>query len=188
MSDNEQSHAFIRGIQPALWSRIQACLDLLNPRHHPDDPYTLAGIREAAELVLHGTASLPISIIPQSSVTTHVEPQSQSIKLEDINMMFNCFTTTLIQAINNRPSETTLKPSNSNPNQSPLRACTFCADPGHFMDNWHLSPSISLKGKSNATLITDSSSLLVRKFPDHFLVSVSAIRLMNGTLRILVRL
>ena len=50
-------------------------------------------------------------------------------------------------AINNRPSETTPKPANSNPTRSAQRACTFCADIGHFMDNCHLVAQYITQGK-----------------------------------------
>ena len=83
--------------------------------------------------------------------------------------MFDRFTTTLIQAINNRPSETAPKPANTNANRSQSRACTFCADPGHFMDNCHLVGQYLAQGKVqrdiNHRLILSSGAEIPRLLP-----------------------
>jgi hypothetical protein len=41
LSPGEQSHAFIRGFQPALWEHVAQHLESHWPDHFPDDPYEL---------------------------------------------------------------------------------------------------------------------------------------------------
>jgi hypothetical protein len=48
LSEAEQSHAFVQGLPPTLWSVISQRLQLKLPDHFPDDPYPLKSIHEAA--------------------------------------------------------------------------------------------------------------------------------------------
>ena len=61
ISPTEQSHVLMWGFPPELWNRVTHHLQLKLPDHFLDDPYTLEEIHDAAQFVLHGTASYTLA-------------------------------------------------------------------------------------------------------------------------------
>ncbi|KIM71132.1 hypothetical protein PILCRDRAFT_17346 [Piloderma croceum F 1598] len=57
LSDRDQSQAFMRGLSCDLCDRVLRRLQLKFPDHLYDDPYRLDDIYEAAQFILHGTAT-----------------------------------------------------------------------------------------------------------------------------------
>jgi hypothetical protein len=57
LSDRDQSRAFMRGLSRELCDRVLQRLQLKFPDHLSDDPYRLDDIYEAAQFILHGTAT-----------------------------------------------------------------------------------------------------------------------------------
>ena len=62
ISATEQSQAFAHGFPQKLWTKVTHRLQLKFPNHFPDNPYTLEQIHNAAWFVLHGTASLSLTL------------------------------------------------------------------------------------------------------------------------------
>ena len=77
ISAAEQSQAFARGFPQKLWTKVTHQLQLKFPDHFPDDPYTLEQIHDAAQFVLHGTASLSLALddtcTPRTNDGTHCQ-------------------------------------------------------------------------------------------------------------------
>jgi hypothetical protein len=84
LSQNEQSRAFVRGFQPSLWSPIAYRLELKHPDHHPDDPYPLSDIYEAATYVLHRSTIAATYATPIDVPATAIDPRSTEIDSRDI--------------------------------------------------------------------------------------------------------
>jgi hypothetical protein len=57
LSDHDQSQAFMRGLSHKLCDRVLRWLQLKFPDHLSEDPYCLDDIYEAAQFILHGTAT-----------------------------------------------------------------------------------------------------------------------------------
>ncbi|KZS99347.1 uncharacterized protein LAESUDRAFT_610212, partial [Laetiporus sulphureus 93-53] len=53
ISKSECNRAFVRGFPPELWNQISQLLQLKQPDHYPDDPYSVNDIYEAAKFMLH---------------------------------------------------------------------------------------------------------------------------------------
>ncbi|KZT11276.1 uncharacterized protein LAESUDRAFT_754936 [Laetiporus sulphureus 93-53] len=84
ISESEHNRAFIRGFPPESWSRISQRLQLKQPDHYPDDPYSVNNVYEAAKFVLHGTSAGPTTIKPTITTSTSSAP---AIKSEDISLL-----------------------------------------------------------------------------------------------------
>ncbi|KAJ7895410.1 hypothetical protein B0H13DRAFT_1885620 [Mycena leptocephala] len=75
LSTSEQSRSFRRAMQPAsLWERVHQRLQIKKPDVHPDDPYALADLKEAADFVLEGTSIAATS----SDVTSPAQPKQEA--------------------------------------------------------------------------------------------------------------
>ena len=62
ISATEQSRAFACGFPQKLWAKVAHRLQVKFPDHFPDDPYTLEQIHNATRFILHGTASLSLTL------------------------------------------------------------------------------------------------------------------------------
>jgi hypothetical protein len=92
ISEAEQSRAFVRGFQPALWTHIARRLELKHPDHYPDDPYPLDDMHEAARFVLAGTSTSPNQAAPAQNATQSTSASAPSslahVKQEDLALVF----------------------------------------------------------------------------------------------------
>lgn len=69
LSDDDRDRLFLTGFPPALTSLVQGRLAIKVPDHDHEDAFTLAQVKEAAEYVLGGTATvLPMSEVPAVAV------------------------------------------------------------------------------------------------------------------------
>ncbi|KAF7288486.1 hypothetical protein MIND_01430800 [Mycena indigotica] len=63
LSETEQSHVFLRALQPAsLQAAVKQCLQIIRPNIHADDPYELKDLYEAAKS--HWRGPHPLSCPP----------------------------------------------------------------------------------------------------------------------------
>jgi len=138
ISEAEQSRAFVRGFQPALWTRIARRLELKHPDHYPDDPYPLDDMHEAARFVLAGTSTSPNQAAPtqntSQSTSTSAPSSSAHVKQEDLALIFDKFAATIVGALagakgNGPPRANT----GLRPDQIETLICIFCGLPGHFI-------------------------------------------------------
>ena len=128
----EQSRAFTRGFQPELWLRISQRLQLKQPDHFPDDPYSLEEIHEAARYVLHGTTSLSTPATNSTTLTDTLTTATLLIKSEDLASILEHITQSFVKAIQSSSGQL-------NDNQAPRPpattrpGCNFCGGLDHFM-------------------------------------------------------
>jgi hypothetical protein len=148
LSAPEQSRAFLRGFQPDLKNRIAHRLELKHPDHHPDDPYDLKDIHEAAKFVLHGSGPSAFQARIASSNDTATTPSPPIVKAEDFTTMFEAFAQTLVKHL--APRTTGSASSSSSPShntESNDGRCNFCGGLGHFMPACELLAKYIVDGK-----------------------------------------
>jgi hypothetical protein len=134
----EQSRAFVRSFQPALWMHIARRLELKHPDHYPDDPYPLDDMHKVARFVLAGTSTSPNQATPtqntsQSTLTLAPSP-SAHVKQEDLALIFDKFAATIVGALagtkaNGPPHAGT----GLRHEQIKALICIFCRLTGHFI-------------------------------------------------------
>jgi hypothetical protein len=141
LSENEQSRAFTRGFPSSLWNRVQQRLQLKNPDHYPDDPYTLNDINEAAKFVLSGTDQTPPpsnNANVETVASTRSQPAQQPstsqnvIKSEDFAAIMERFAQTIASSLrqNDAPTQHSQQQRRNNNNHD---RCNFCNLTGHFV-------------------------------------------------------
>jgi hypothetical protein len=104
MSENEVKRAFVRGFPVELWSRILSRLQMRNPNNHPDDPWAVQDVYDAAEFILHGSTStyaMNVSSPYPSSSTTPQPPTTSdgALKKEELLQIIEAFSQSIAKAI-----------------------------------------------------------------------------------------
>jgi hypothetical protein len=116
LGDLEQQRTYIRAFPPPLLSAIMNCLQLKNANHHPNVPYKVEAVYEAARFVLQGYSSFTQNLIaannPQStplsqqSPTTGLSPTTPTpVKAEDLSTLIAEFTKSIIDALHSTQSQ-----------------------------------------------------------------------------------
>ena len=96
ISEAEQSRAFVRGFQSALWDRIARRLELKFPDHYPDEHYSFEQVHTAAKFVLHGTTGSSVEF-KESPTSTPAHPAV--IKGEELSSVIDAFLTSFKQKL-----------------------------------------------------------------------------------------
>jgi hypothetical protein len=129
LSEGEQSRAFVRGFPVELWQVISQRLQLLQPNHFPDDPYSLVDIHEAAKYVLHGTPAMQTLMTTSATAATSspvVPVASTGVKTEDLAAILERITESFVKALAvNRPPRPPMGTVTSG-------SCHFCNEMGHM--------------------------------------------------------
>jgi hypothetical protein len=99
LRDLEQQRTYLRGFQPALLTAVMQRLQLKNPDHHPNVPYSIQDVYEAARFILQGAPIAPI--VPGVNSGNQGTLNDPTIKTENISAMFSEFTKNIVDAINN---------------------------------------------------------------------------------------
>ena len=83
IDDGGINRLFVNGFGDATRRRIEHRLSIIEPNHHPDDPYSMETVQKAAEFLLSATSSLiPATREFSSTVSgTSVSPERE-IKAE----------------------------------------------------------------------------------------------------------
>ena len=71
---NEERCLFQQGIPTLLWAKLVYCLEITMPDHHPEDPYKVDNVFEAAKWILKGTdmsTGLVKPVAPTPSLITN---------------------------------------------------------------------------------------------------------------------
>ena len=90
LRDLEQQQAYLRGFQPTLLASIMQWLQLKNPNHHPNVPYNIQEVYEAAQFILQGSPVIPV----EQTVTSGNQGNLNylTLKTEQISAIFSKFT------------------------------------------------------------------------------------------------
>ncbi|KAF5378263.1 hypothetical protein D9615_008697 [Tricholomella constricta] len=158
LSINEHDRQFRRAFQSDLWSKIHRRLEILNPNHHPDDPYATETVRAAAEHILHGTnavqrqeappGALPqVTIAPSGSLTGATKSPStgQPLKLEELYERINLLEQHIQRLGQHKGGD------GGRPNQSPNDNCHFCGGEGHYIPNCPIHQTYVTEGRCRRT-------------------------------------
>ncbi|EED81088.1 predicted protein [Postia placenta Mad-698-R] len=141
LSTIEQSHAFLRGFQPALLTWLETRLHLKHPDHYADDPYTMAEIHAAATFILHGTSSTPTTAANQaiaSTLNTSTMVPPGMIKTKDISMIIESLSRTIVMLIqptthathNHAPTPKQQAAVHVHENSGAEQTCHYCGNRG----------------------------------------------------------
>ncbi|KAF5378790.1 hypothetical protein D9615_006916 [Tricholomella constricta] len=154
LSKNERDRQFRRAFQSDLWSKIHRRLEILDPNHHPDDPYPTENIRAAAEHILHGTSAIgrqeehvrappQVTIAPSGSLADATKPATmgQPLKLEELYEKIH-----LLEQHIHRLEHTTGSDGNR-PNRVPHDNCHFCGGEGHYIPNCPICQQYMAEGR-----------------------------------------
>ena len=168
ISEGESSRMFAKGFQCEIWNRILCRLQIKFPDHFPDDPYPLDNIFQAAQFVLHGTASSH-SASPFAS-----DPPVASRAIEDLLGH-------LIDAVTLLKSSPLLSPSfaSSLPKlrtysrPGATSTCNFCGSATHLIKRCPEAAAYIRIGKcrrnAEGRIVLPTGSYVARDVPGDFL-------------------
>ncbi|KAF5367850.1 hypothetical protein D9615_010562 [Tricholomella constricta] len=158
LSVNERDRQFRRAFQSDLWSKIHRRLEILNPNHHPDDPYATETVCAAAEHILHGTNAVQrqeappgappqVTITPSGSLTgaTRSPSTGQPLKLEELYERINLLEQHIQRLGQDKGGD------GGRPNQSTNDNCHFCGGEGHYIPNCPVHQAYATEGRCRRT-------------------------------------
>ncbi|PPQ79752.1 hypothetical protein CVT25_003314 [Psilocybe cyanescens] len=146
LTDREISNMFFQGFPLEFRREVREQLCLQNPQHHPDDPWTLDDISDAAIFVLsqHPSGGGITTVAQQNTtIVGHQATVKQEVfNVASLGKAFN--NVNLVKAVallmqkmnqnggpvpasNTQPSGPNFIPRNND--------CTFCSDSTHYMNN-----------------------------------------------------
>jgi len=139
----EQQRNYLRAFPQRLMGSINTRLQTKFPDQHPNVPYEVKDVYEAARFILQSAATAPQNYFAPTapnvnppfvsngavSIAKH-EPSEPSVKKEEIGTILAEFSKTIIDAINQlgRPRYS----ANNSSSDSNPRSCNFCGGP-HFI-------------------------------------------------------
>ena len=137
LSELEQQRAYTRAFQPQLLGLINNRLSLKEPDHHPNIPYKVEKVYEAARFILQGASPVGyVSSIGNTAPTTSpISTGDTVIKTENLSTIFTEFAKTIAEVLqqnNNRePPPRSSRPYNNNNNNQNFD-CSYCGG-SHFI-------------------------------------------------------
>jgi hypothetical protein len=147
LGDLEQQRAYIRAFPSSLLTATMNRLQLKNHDHHPNVPYKVEDVYEAAQFVLQGYSSFTQNLIasagPQSPMqsqqtTDPKSPQTTSppVKAEDLSSLIAGFTKSIIDAIHST------QPRQSYRSQDGKIECNYCGEEHYIRDCHNVATDI----------------------------------------------
>nr|GAT45998.1 predicted protein [Mycena chlorophos] len=147
LSSAEQSRAFRRAmISVSLWDAIHRRLQIKKPDVHPDDPYDIADMNEAAEFVLAGTSAA----VPAAAATAaHQAPVAPEIKQEPAVSSLVESLNGLIKILATQAQQQSAPRQNNNTYNQPAAGneCNMCGNIHHFIRNCEVVDEYTRLGK-----------------------------------------
>ncbi|KAJ7077381.1 hypothetical protein B0H15DRAFT_955076 [Mycena belliarum] len=132
LSASEQSRSFMRAMQPvSTLAKIEQRLQIKKPDVHPEDPYDIGDIYEAAQFVLAGSTgtlsitSLPTSASAPASAPTDVKPDPGITAL--VGTMAELIKVLAMQNGSKSNSSSYTKPPRPD-------GCGYCSELDHFIN------------------------------------------------------
>ena len=98
LSNRETSSYFLSGLHTSLRNLVRQQLRLENPRHHPDDPFTMNQIRDAALFVLSSSEIDPfanVTFTAQNTQDLQAQPVSDAANAPSISPISKSISDTL---------------------------------------------------------------------------------------------
>jgi hypothetical protein len=127
LAELEQQRAYVRAFQPHFLGLVMNRLAIKIPDHHPNVPYKIKDVHEAARFILQG-ASVPLLPAAQPSSSSPTSSDGY-VKTETLATMMAEFTKTMNQALAySRPR------GNFSRGQQEGDECSYCGGP-HYIKN-----------------------------------------------------
>lgn len=152
----EQQRAYVRGFQTRLQGAINTRLQAKFPDHHPNKPYAVKDVYEAARFILQSAHTAPRKyfeptapdanppFVPDGVVS--IMKREPSVKKEDLTSLFSEFTKTIVDAIQ-QSSRSRYNPNTADSGSAPRSTtCNFCGGP-HFIRECARVEEMILEGK-----------------------------------------
>ncbi|KAJ7444701.1 hypothetical protein FB451DRAFT_1056159 [Mycena latifolia] len=135
LSESEQSRSFLRAMQPdKLLVAVNQRLQIKKPDNHPEDPYTLADLYEAAQFAMAGPiGSTLLPALPSTSAS----PATIDVKPDPgITALVSTMTEILKVFATRETSHSTGDGSGSTNNAKRPRpdGCGYCSELDHFIN------------------------------------------------------
>ncbi|KAJ7455161.1 hypothetical protein FB451DRAFT_1049110 [Mycena latifolia] len=169
LSAAEQSRAFRRAMQPqSLWDRMHQRLQIKKPDVHPDDPYGLADLKEAADCALQSTSVAPTTS-ESSALASHPPIKQESEVATFVTLLVDALAKSgvLSPQNSNQPSYSNSAPRNSNARPD---GCTYCSGP-HYIANCEIVTSDAQAGcckrNINGRVVLPSGTFVPREIQGH---------------------
>jgi len=133
LSATEQSRAFLRAMHPESFAReIKLQLRIKNPNNHPEDPYPLSELYEAAEFALAGSSSIfnNTDAPAKSSIVGPVPPIIEIKPDPGIAALVGTMTEFMKMFASQKAN------TDTNPPRRPRSDnCGYCGEIGHFISD-----------------------------------------------------
>ena len=152
IDQNTLNRLYVQGFGNTTRRRIEHRLSIVDVNHHPDDPYSMTSVQDAAQFLLSATSPTPPPASGPAPATFSV-PETQ-VKKEtfDLSNLASILTnmqsqiSTLTQAVaggqRNRPGNA------GNSNQSGPATCAMCKKPDCRVRSCNLTEELIRKGKA----------------------------------------
>jgi len=98
LGDLEQQQAYIRAFQSTLLIAINNRLQLKDPDHHPNVPYKVQSVYDAARFILQGATPISYTTSQQPTPSTTI-PSDNGFKIESLAPFMAEFTKTIVEAL-----------------------------------------------------------------------------------------
>ena len=133
LTDREISIYFMEGLDSKFRAKVQGQLKAEEPKHHADDPFTLAQILAAALLILSYDHSRGAKSGSQGPA---IKQKISDLAPDFLKGNFNLSTlvSEIVKQLNSPPASSETQKTSSSANYRPRSGCcNFCSEPGHFM-------------------------------------------------------
>jgi hypothetical protein len=134
LSDREISIYFTQGLDNKFRAKVKDQLKAENPKHHTDDPYTLAEISTAALFVLSCDHTMdPEERIQEPTIKKeHFDMTKLDSSFLNGNINVSTLVSEIVKQLGYSPAaQRTQASTNNQRNRS--GCCNFCSDPEHFL-------------------------------------------------------
>jgi hypothetical protein len=163
----EQQQAYIRAFQPQLLSSIMNRLQLKYQDHHPNTPYKIEHVYEAAQFILQSSPAIGFQALNVANTSLAEPTPEPGIKKEDLGALFAEFSKTIIKAIKSN------KAPNGSSTGNHAVECIMCGGP-HYGRECSMVDEYIKAGKYKRNfegkVVLPSGAFVGRDIPGQFLI------------------
>ena len=145
LGDLEQQRAYVRAFQPPFLSAIMTRLQYKDHDHHPNVPYKIKIVYEAARFILQGMSHISQNYSQSSqtsSTNSQPSPSDPYIKTESLGSILSEFTKSIVEALHNSNARNSPRAPHSHShthdgNHNPVE-CNYCGEDHYIRDCPHV--------------------------------------------------
>ena len=165
MTDREIGIYFFQGLQQSFHEKVQAQLKAENPKHHSDDPYTLAKISTAALFILScdhmGFTRKEDPSVPIKKETFDLTPTYDGLNINS-----------LAEEVAKRISTLEKQQITGGPSLPRFRSnqCLFCSNPSHYLNGCprcaeYIQKGLCQKNSEGFIVLPNGNRISIRDVP-----------------------